>query len=116
SSYKLTVSSSRLLTLPHSHRPHHPSPTRRSSDLANDETHQLVVKAPRLVAQAIGAHARALDERAALPPGAVLMEFSVVEQEADEIGRATSELQSRGHLVCRLLLEEKKFDDCAHYF
>src|SRR5690625_2789842 len=25
-----------------------------------------------------------------------------------EIGRAQSELQSRGHLVCRLLLEEKK--------
>src|SRR5690625_6541236 len=25
-----------------------------------------------------------------------------------EIGRATSELQSRGHLVCRLLLEKKK--------
>src|SRR5690625_1746177 len=27
---------------------------------------------------------------------------------ASEIGRATSELQSRGHLVCRLLLEKKK--------
>src|SRR5690625_6347621 len=27
---------------------------------------------------------------------------------AEEIGRATSELQSRGHLVCRLLLEKKK--------
>src|SRR5439155_15003694 len=26
----------------------------------------------------------------------------------DEIGRDTSELQSRGHLVCRLLLEKKK--------
>src|SRR5207253_6296500 len=25
-----------------------------------------------------------------------------------QIGRATSELQSRGHLVCRLLLEKKK--------
>src|SRR5690625_6791502 len=25
-----------------------------------------------------------------------------------KIGRATSELQSRGHLVCRLLLEKKK--------
>src|SRR5690625_6778527 len=28
--------------------------------------------------------------------------------EAGEIGRDTSELQSRGHLVCRLLLEKKK--------
>src|SRR5690625_6448757 len=27
---------------------------------------------------------------------------------ATQIGRATSELQSRGHLVCRLLLEQKK--------
>src|SRR5690625_6293780 len=27
---------------------------------------------------------------------------------AAKIGRATSELQSRGHLVCRLLLEKKK--------
>src|SRR5690625_7017098 len=28
--------------------------------------------------------------------------------ETNEIGRAPSELQSRGHLVCRLLLEKKK--------
>src|SRR5437870_12351373 len=27
---------------------------------------------------------------------------------AEEIGRAPSELQSRGHIVCRLLLEKKK--------
>src|SRR5690625_6540414 len=34
-----------------------------------------------------------------------------------EIGRDTSELQSRGHLVCRLLLEKKKnidrYDDIS---
>src|SRR5690554_7283274 len=29
-----------------------------------------------------------------------------------EIGRATSELQSRPHLVCRLLLEKKKKAKC----
>src|SRR5439155_23316369 len=29
-----------------------------------------------------------------------------------EIGRDTSELQSRGHLVCRLLLEKKKIKNC----
>src|SRR5690554_7652276 len=29
----------------------------------------------------------------------------------DEIGRHTSELQSRPHLVCRLLLEKKKYND-----
>src|SRR5690625_6346183 len=31
----------------------------------------------------------------------------VADDVATEIGRATSELQSRGHLVCRLLLEKK---------
>src|SRR5690625_6845651 len=30
---------------------------------------------------------------------------------AEQIGRAQSELQSRGHLVCRLLLEKKKQKD-----
>src|SRR5690625_753931 len=33
---------------------------------------------------------------------------AIVEAPEAEIGRATSELQSRGHLVCRLLLEKKK--------
>src|SRR5437870_7055500 len=33
-----------------------------------------------------------------------------------KIGRAHSELQSRGHLVCRLLLEKKNFNYGAMYF
>src|SRR5690625_6972686 len=32
-----------------------------------------------------------------------------------EIGRAHSELQSRGHLVCRLLLEKKKTQDAERH-
>src|SRR5690625_6811564 len=31
----------------------------------------------------------------------------IIKKQAPEIGRHTSELQSRGHLVCRLLLEKK---------
>src|SRR5439155_13493404 len=37
-------------------------------------------------------------------------------QNADDIARSeehTSELQSRGHLVCRLLLEKKKYASCS---
>src|SRR5437870_6342521 len=38
----------------------------------------------------------------------LLGQVDVVGEELWEIGRAHSELQSRGHLVCRLLLEKKK--------
>src|SRR5437870_6734080 len=64
------------------HRDLHSFPTRRSSDLF-----------PRVVLSL------------AYPPGnrAAGVEW----QQSREIGRATSELQSRGHLVCRLLLEKK---------
>src|SRR3712207_8975191 len=33
-----------------------------------------------------------------------------------KIGRATSELQSRQYLVCRLLLEKKKTSQCTHHY
>src|SRR5690554_7447233 len=33
-----------------------------------------------------------------------------------EIGRATSELQSRPHLVCRLLLEKKKSNPTGEWY
>src|SRR5690625_1643867 len=36
------------------------------------------------------------------------IDFELLDNRMLEIGRATSELQSRGHLVCRLLLEKKK--------
>src|SRR5690625_5523375 len=37
-----------------------------------------------------------------------LVQFPVASFDCGEIGKHTSELQSRGHLVCRLLLEKKK--------
>src|SRR5690606_40717313 len=42
------------------------------------------------------------------PSPRTLWSTSTTELESDEIGRATSELQSRENLVCRLLLEKKK--------
>src|SRR5439155_19611664 len=39
--------------------------------------------------------------------GAEIAKRVAIAHYADEIGRHTSELQSRGHLVCRLLLEKK---------
>src|SRR5438445_13475298 len=75
------------------HRDLHSFPTRRSSDLI--DTTQLYtddLDADEL-AQAL---ARAVEVR-----------------ELQEIGRDTSELQSRQYLVCRLLLEKKKLKNAA---
>src|SRR5689334_24551747 len=43
--------------------------------------------------------------------GAISLEMQVTKNEHDllKIGRDTSELQSQFHLVCRLLLEKKKY-------
>src|SRR5690625_5980363 len=46
--------------------------------------------------------------------GAIIPSAEEVAKGIIEIGRATSELQSRGHLVCRLLLEKKKKSVCAY--
>src|SRR2546422_5573730 len=49
-------------------------------------------------------------EKQAVPPGATGQP-----QAADRSEEHTSELQSRLHLVCRLLLEKKNFTpDCSH--
>src|SRR5690625_5452998 len=71
----------------------HSFPTRRSSDLlTGKEIIQLYVK----------------DIRSSVPrPEKELKEFAKIELKRSE--EHTSELQSRGHLVCRLLLEKKKF-------
>src|SRR5690625_6327522 len=53
-----------------------------------------------------GRGARALHQR--LHPGDRLLESIAVRGRSEE---HTSELQSRGHLVCRLLLEKKKDDE-----
>src|SRR5439155_26134957 len=78
------------------HRDLHSFPTRRSSDLKTwrrDVEHALVQLRKSIIADYIvlgGGNAKKLDE---LP------------ERSEE---HTSELQSRGHLVCRLLLEKKK--------
>src|SRR5207253_8325331 len=82
------------------HRDLHSFPTRRSSDL------DIGVDA----AKTGMLFSRALIETVA----GFLAEHRV--QSMPEIGRAHVELQSRGHLVCRLLLEKKKQEtssDCA---
>src|SRR5207253_11369200 len=102
-----------LSTAPPPHRLLHSFPTRRSSDLADDlhlllELHAEVhrVQVERDLA---GLHPGQVEQllRQAQHPLRLLVE---------DRGRAqllrseehTSELQSRGHLVCRLLLEKKK--------
>src|SRR5690625_6980163 len=92
----------------HSHvRAVHSSPTRRSSDLRGLRMAEEEVS--RVVAMAWGV--------AAAPQRGPKRELSherIVEaamEIADAEGRSeehTSELQSRGHVVCRLLLEKKK--------
>src|SRR5690625_6015100 len=96
-----------LLRLPsHCRRAHRdlPSfPTRRSSDLADPRRGDRAAVGA-LVAAALAGHcaARAGDrtgERAAAAPAETGLPVRSEEH--------TSELQSRGHLVCRLLLEKK---------
>src|SRR5207253_11502938 len=91
----------------------HPFPTRRSSDLAS-----LWAAVPHYVSLTPSPRAaKALVDRLA-----ELLQADVDTAELDEAADAyaqqvseavrseehTSELQSRGHLVCRLLLEKKK--------
>src|SRR5207253_10147864 len=91
------------------HRPLHSFPTRRSSDLVGHE------------AQRLGGHALRTPHmfRSGAPDALDLQHAHVSQhhEQADQrLGAAqeerseehTSELQSRGHLVCRLLLEKKK--------
>src|SRR5207253_7866448 len=94
-------SSTFSLSRPPAHRPLHSFPTRRSSDLAGP----LHGHAPGVLL--VGLHPgrprrlrraarwrESPTRRLGLPP--------------DRSEEHTSELQSRGHLVCRLLLEKKK--------
>src|SRR5207253_11499185 len=94
--------------------PHLPSfPTRRSSDLRAPAQERRHAVAPQWRD----------DERADLPVGDRLAALVVDHLEVVHIGESvqameqqrseehTSELQSRGHLVCRLLLEKKKTKD-----
>src|SRR5207253_10827225 len=97
------------------HHPHlHSFPTRRSSDLPAERPstalgHQSAasgrtrIDTDTLVAVYADANARARESRLrARGCGAALLDGT------DRSEEHTSELQSRGHLVCRLLLEKKK--------
>src|SRR5439155_20251510 len=89
----------------------HSFPTRRSSDLAGleavvDSARESLFRLEpcrqvRLFFYIAGAVGHAVHE--------LLEEF--VYGVPDRSGEHTSELQSRGHLVCRLLLEKKKKDE-----
>src|SRR5439155_27322565 len=88
------------------HRDLHSFPTRRSSDLGPvlavvEEDARVVARAGR---RGLGVEA----ERHALRVRGGARE-DVVLRGVPLDRKSTSELQSRGHLVCRLLLEKKKY-------
>src|SRR5207253_9291981 len=88
------------LSLHHSPAPRvqHVFPTRRSSDLASQRWFDCPVRAGRR-GEGLSDGAEQADDRAA-QHGCFARRSKSEEH--------TSELQSRGHLVCRLLLEKKK--------
>src|SRR5437660_12627664 len=78
-------------------------PTRRSSDLISTLSHS-----PASIAMA-AMRASAMNDD---PPNIVLSENrGRMPRYSDRSEEHTSELQSRGHLVCRLLLEKKKYNN-----
>src|SRR5439155_24550568 len=94
----------------------HSFPTRRSSDLAleaHDERQRRWVEAGSEVdvdeVDAGGMHPDANRARRRCP-GVMLLERE------DRSEEHTSELQSRGHLVCRLLLEKKKIASVIAFY
>src|SRR5437870_9486073 len=91
-------------------------PTRRSSDLRcgdhsiRDDDRAIFLEAliaarERLHISFVGRSARDNEE---LPPSVLVSELLDYLDRACRSEEHTSELQSRGHLVCRLLLEKKK--------
>src|SRR5437870_12937051 len=80
------------------HRDLHSFPTRRSSDLSN-------------LADPPTAHMLEIPDHKPVLEGEALQDGANISSRSRRAGRSeehTSELQSRGHLVCRLLLEKKK--------
>src|SRR5207253_11148134 len=92
------------------HQRLHSFPTRRSSDLGGTlgyPTANLRVD-PDLLVPAYGIYAgAAAGHRAAVSIG-TNPHYGGRERRVERSEEHTSELQSRGHLVCRLLLEKKK--------
>src|SRR5439155_11280582 len=98
------------------HRALHSFPTRRSSDLRSNP----VTSTPRLargpskrpLPQPGSSTERGLPSRSSSQSTSSSMSQSKATSYRSE--EHTSELQSRGHLVCRLLLEKKKTQICEH--
>src|SRR5437870_7444548 len=88
------------------HRDLHSFPTRRSSDLAKQALTRSHAEGSRGVRDRSEQPTQTL--RAGRFPGMPIIEPSRGPWEAVRSEEHTSELQSRGHLVCRLLLEKKK--------
>src|SRR5207253_10219087 len=98
------------LTLSFTHsappRTHHSFPTRRSSDLVTKERlPRTCPPAPSGITRFERIPSRRKVSRSWLASGS---NSSGPEASQDRSEEHTSELQSRGHLVCRLLLEKKK--------
>src|SRR5437870_10351760 len=87
----------------------HSFPTRRSSDL----NRKAAAKTPPLTC-ACGCHRSLYSQRSLMfaPPRLQPPVATAAAQRSEE---HTSELQSRGHLVCRLLLEKKNAKDIAEF-
>src|SRR5690625_6607293 len=85
------------------HHKLHSFPTRRSSDLLNALLPEVFAAVREAASRTVGL--RHFDVQ--LMGGAALHEGMIAEIRSEE---HTSELQSRGHLVCRLLLEKKNKD------
>src|SRR5439155_13881383 len=84
------------------HRALHSFPTRRSSDLAR---HSAVTAIAGAFAWLLAFSSVVMSRAAKLPRALRRSRPSATRRRSEE---HTSELQSRGHLVCRLLLEKKK--------
>src|SRR5207253_7481234 len=91
------------------HRDLHSFPTRRSSDLAVrhvlDSRTDLLVDGRRLAPQPRPKVTTAEQSAGLQPESGRVVAILQLDARSEE---HTSELQSRGHLVCRLLLEKKK--------
>src|SRR5207253_4981680 len=105
-----------LLSCPLAPRALHSSPTRRSSDLGGERREQRAERV-ELPGSPVAALPRRFDALGRALGGPDVVQDEIVRgspsgvREPPDVVRSeeyTSELQSRGHLVCRLLLEKKK--------
>src|SRR5687768_17731339 len=95
------------------HRDLHPFPTRRSSDLGSEQCQSAALASRHaktfLLISLMGPHCQGQSRTASR---------TSQRRTSEDEGRSeehTSELQSRLHLVCRLLLEKKKTKPVRHH-